>query len=173
MGLSGTGDQPEGSKIPFMTIADYTWNPESYDAEKSWDAALKTFAGNEEAYNALRLFTEEFLVNYPTKKRLSMLSVLWDAAWREYVDDGKWGVLYGVLLEQLKEAEKARGVLESKLNNPQFIAEMKSTLEKYTAHAKEGLAILREFHEKPVPGNKSEREKVFHDATQRFYSVLK
>lgn len=170
---NGTGDQPEGSKISFMTIADYTWNPEQYDAEKSWDFALRSFAGSEEAYTALRLFAEEFQFNYPVKKRMSMLSVLWEAAWKECVDEGKWGVLYGVLLEQLKDAEKVHEILQAKLNNPQFISEMKGTLQKYTAYAKEGLAILQDFHEKPVSENKAEREKVFQDTTQRFYSVLK
>ncbi len=143
---NGTGGQPEGSKIPFMTIADYTWNPEQYEPERAWDIALRNFAVNDEAYNALRLFAEEFLVNYPTKRKLSMLSVLWDAAWREFVDDGKWGVLYGVLLEQLKEASKAQETLETKLNNAKFISEVKSTLEKYTAYAQKGLSILQEFN---------------------------
>ncbi len=170
---NGTGDQPEGSKISFMTIADYTWNPEQYDAENSWGAALKAFAGNDEAYNALRLFAEEFQFNYPVKKRMSMLSVLWEAAWKEYVEDGKWGILYGVLLSQLKDAEAVQQMLEGKLNNPQFISEMKNSLQKYTAYAKEGLVILKEAHEKPVSNDKSEREKIFEGATQRFYSMLK
>lgn len=169
---NGTGDQPEGSKISFMTIADYTWNPENYDAEHSWDKALELFAQNKEALPYLRMFAEEFQFNYPVKVRSSMLQILWDAAWREFVDDGKWGVLYGVLLEQLKDAEKVHEVLEAKLNNPQFIAEMKSTLEKYTIYAKTGISILQEVYAKPVPENKSEREKIRDEATQKFLGAL-
>ena len=36
---------PESSKIGFLTIADYLWNPEAYDAELSWNRALQTVIG--------------------------------------------------------------------------------------------------------------------------------
>lgn len=38
-------EYPEASKIPFLTIGDYLWNPEAYDPEESFREAVKRIAG--------------------------------------------------------------------------------------------------------------------------------
>ncbi len=52
--------QPEASKIPLLTYADYLRDPDAYDPERSWDAALREIAGEDSA-RELRLFAENWL----------------------------------------------------------------------------------------------------------------
>ena len=45
-GVIANGMQyPEASKIPYFTIGDYLWNPESYDPESSFKAAIERVVG--------------------------------------------------------------------------------------------------------------------------------
>ena len=50
-------DRPESSKIALATIADYLWDPEGYDPETSWHAAIREVAGDRDA-EAFRLFAD-------------------------------------------------------------------------------------------------------------------
>ena len=49
-------NEAEASKIPLFTIADYAWNPYSYDPEESWDRSIESFGGDEA--DSLRTFAE-------------------------------------------------------------------------------------------------------------------
>lgn len=170
---NATGNQPEASKLSFMTVADYTWNPENYDAERSWEAALRIFSGDPALYPFLRMFAEEYQFNFPMPKRFSMLEGLWEAVWDEYVAGGNRTVVWGVLRETLKNAQQVQSVLEKRLMNPMFIAEMKPTLEKYTAYAKQGLSVLNELSSSPAPKGKSEREKVRNEIVKQLQNSFK
>jgi hyaluronoglucosaminidase len=57
----------EGSKIGFLTIADYLWNPEAYDPEESWDRALRAVVGDRD-WEAFRIFADNtrYSALYPT-----------------------------------------------------------------------------------------------------------
>ena len=55
--LANPMERPESSKIALATIADYLWNPESYDPDRSWAAAIAEIAGPRDA-DALRLFAD-------------------------------------------------------------------------------------------------------------------
>ena len=58
--LSGFVSNPmeyaEASKVSLFSIADYTWNMPAYDADKSWEAAMKYLMP--ENYEAFRFFCE-------------------------------------------------------------------------------------------------------------------
>ncbi|MCP4397571.1 MAG: hypothetical protein GY801_09770 [bacterium] len=57
----------ESSKIPYLTIADYLWNPEQYAPEESWNYALQRVVGNEN-WEAFRIFADNnrFSCLYPS-----------------------------------------------------------------------------------------------------------
>lgn len=47
--LAAAMQQPAASRIPLFTVADYAWNPTSYDRQASWRAAIDDLAGPDEA----------------------------------------------------------------------------------------------------------------------------
>ncbi|MFA6449887.1 MAG: beta-N-acetylglucosaminidase domain-containing protein [bacterium] len=49
---------PEISKPPFMTIADFTWNPFNYDPDESWIRTSKLIAG-EDKYQTFDFFSKQ------------------------------------------------------------------------------------------------------------------
>ncbi|MEO8330213.1 MAG: protein O-GlcNAcase [Candidatus Nanopelagicales bacterium] len=55
--LANPMERPESSKIALATIADYLWDPEGYDPDLSWAAAITEIAGPKDA-DALRLFAD-------------------------------------------------------------------------------------------------------------------
>ncbi len=58
IGIVANGmELPESSKIGFLTIADYLWNPEAYDAELSWNRALQTVIGTDQ-WEDFRIFAD-------------------------------------------------------------------------------------------------------------------
>ena len=56
--LANPMNQPEASKIPLATIGDYLADPDHYEPERSWLAALREVAGEAESAEALRLLAE-------------------------------------------------------------------------------------------------------------------
>ncbi len=50
-------ERPEASKVALATVADYLWNPEAYDPDASWRAAIEEVAGPADA-DALWLFAD-------------------------------------------------------------------------------------------------------------------
>lgn len=68
-------NQPEASKIALATFADYFEDPAGYDAEASWDRALRELAG--EHHEQLRLVAENSLrscLGTPEAERLERLA---------------------------------------------------------------------------------------------------
>ncbi len=58
IGIVANGmELPESSKIGFLTIADYLWNPEAYDAELSWNRALQRVIGGGQ-WEDFRIFAD-------------------------------------------------------------------------------------------------------------------
>ncbi|MFF7866236.1 beta-N-acetylglucosaminidase domain-containing protein [Streptomyces qaidamensis] len=45
--LANAMQQPEASRIPLFTAADYAWNPRAYRPEESWRAAIADLAGGD------------------------------------------------------------------------------------------------------------------------------
>lgn len=71
--------QPEASKVPLATFADYLRDPAGYEPEASWDWALALVAGTESA-PALRLLAENSLHSCLGTPEAAELSALADAA---------------------------------------------------------------------------------------------
>lgn len=49
--ISNCMEYAECSKIPLITFADYLWDSESYDPQKSWEGAIRQVVGKENADN--------------------------------------------------------------------------------------------------------------------------
>ena len=49
--ISNCMEYAECSKIPLITFADYLWDSENYDSQKSWEGAIKQVVGKENADN--------------------------------------------------------------------------------------------------------------------------
>ena len=47
--ISNCMEYAECSKIPLLTVADYLWDSENYDPQKSWERAIKEVIGEENA----------------------------------------------------------------------------------------------------------------------------
>ncbi|MFC5956265.1 beta-N-acetylglucosaminidase domain-containing protein [Streptomyces pratens] len=45
--LANAMEQPEASRIPLFTAADFAWNPRDYRPQESWRAAIKDLAGGD------------------------------------------------------------------------------------------------------------------------------
>ncbi|MDO5570761.1 MAG: beta-N-acetylglucosaminidase domain-containing protein [Bacteroidales bacterium] len=54
--VSNPMEHAEASKIALYSIADYTWNPKSYNSENSWNNSIKNLIGNDS--QALKKFCE-------------------------------------------------------------------------------------------------------------------
>jgi len=52
--MTNPNDQFEANRIAFMTTADYLKNPRTYNAQKSWERALRSITGNRRAFDALK-----------------------------------------------------------------------------------------------------------------------
>jgi hyaluronoglucosaminidase len=51
-------NQPEATKVPLQTYAEYLADPAGYDPDAAWERALRAAAGREADYRALRLLAE-------------------------------------------------------------------------------------------------------------------
>ena len=54
--VSNPMDKPEASKIPLFGVADYTWNPEAYDADRAWaDSFARVFPKQADALHTFAM----------------------------------------------------------------------------------------------------------------------
>jgi len=79
--VSNPMNEGEASKVALLTYADYLWNPEAYQAEESWQAALQHLAGEGEGLALLREFCEltqsSFLWEHEAPALRAQLSDFW------------------------------------------------------------------------------------------------
>lgn len=71
--LANPMERPESSKIALATIADYLWDPEGYEPDVSWNAAICEVAGTRDA-DALRLFADNVRTSCLEEADAPMLS---------------------------------------------------------------------------------------------------
>lgn len=60
--VSNPMNQAEASKLPLFTLADYLWNPQSYDRAQSYDAAFRSLYGD--LAEDMRLFCDTICAGY-------------------------------------------------------------------------------------------------------------
>ncbi|MEU1971987.1 protein O-GlcNAcase [Microbacterium sp. NPDC019599] len=123
----------ESSKIAIATIADYLASPAEYDAEKSWDAALRDVAGRDaDAYR-----------DFADNSRSSCLSQLDAPEVTFALEEHTFGLLIGDtdravrILGPLADrlAASARRLLDGPVENARLIAESRPWIEAFAVGA--------------------------------------
>ncbi len=134
---ANTMNEAEASKISLATIADYSWNPGGYQPERSWELALREFAGR--AYPAFKVFAENSrgtpwldIQESPTLSRL--IAAFW--AGRSSRDTAALADYFGRM-------RRAAGDLRAQLDNPRFLEEAAGYLDKLTDYGTAGEAAVR------------------------------
>jgi hyaluronoglucosaminidase len=128
----------ESSKIPYMTIADYLWNPEQYEPEESWDYALYRVVG-EKDWETFRIFADNnrFSCLYPAdspdlRKTLKRVEFL--------IGQHQTEEALGVLQEEITQLNRAVELFKRGMQNTILQAEIQKWIKKFTS----GVGLLQE-----------------------------
>ncbi len=140
--LANPMERPESSKIALATIADYLWDPESYDPDLSWAAAIAEIAGPRDA-EALQLFADNVRTSCLEEADSPMLT--------EALQTLEFETEYGnpqVGRDALsglahRFADAAGQLLGADVENQVLAAEIRPWVEAFAAGSKELLDMLR------------------------------
>ncbi len=147
--------RPTMTSIPLATIADYTWNPLNYDADRAWEVRIRRFGGSE-FYPYLRTLCEMYKEGWPKFDKPDPLAIKrsnLNEAWKKNAN----------LIPHLVEVEKeyqwikeATSVIKNKFPNKTFVDEIKrgGYFEKLISHAEEGIEKCKKVNEAIKSGNK-------------------
>ncbi|MEV5544609.1 beta-N-acetylglucosaminidase domain-containing protein [Streptomyces sp. NPDC052309] len=87
--LANAMEQPEASRIPLFTAADYAWNPRAYRPQESWRAAIDDLAGGDERREeALTALAGNAASSVLDPAESAYLRPLIEAFWRERATGG-------------------------------------------------------------------------------------
>jgi len=129
-------DRPESSKIALATIADYLWDPESYDPDRSWDNAIEEVAGARDA-RALRLFADNVRTScLEEADSLLLTEALQQLEFEEELGDPKVGRLaLAELADQFIDA--ATSLLSPNVENSVLAAEIRPWVKVFATGAQQ------------------------------------
>jgi hyaluronoglucosaminidase len=134
--------QPEASKIALFTVADYTWNPTGYDAERSWQAGLTELAGGDpQARAALAAFAD---LNYTSRlgtPQAPVLAAELAAFWPSWERGDSSAV--GPLDAYLGVIAGIPATIEDRMDDPAFVSDTQPWLDSAGAWGKAARAALR------------------------------
>lgn len=150
---------PEISKISLSTIADYTWSPENYDPDKSWENSLRIFAGDT-LYPVMRTFAEQYQAAWAVRARPSKISVLFEKFYQSYIEGKEVEQIEKDLREELQNLLRCRSVLREEFDNIYFLKEADEYLKECENYAKGAIQILDLIKNFEKPQEKSKREKI-------------
>ncbi|MFC4025087.1 beta-N-acetylglucosaminidase domain-containing protein [Oceanobacillus longus] len=138
-GVNGLTANPmehaEASKIPLFTIADYTWNPDDYDAQKSWEASIDNFAGP--FVEEVTTFAENALSSHLSQDESPTLTLLIELFWRSY-EQANVGEDGNDLLNEFINLENTADELQNNYSNKEFVEEMNPWIDKMRHFGKAG-----------------------------------
>ncbi|OON71902.1 beta-N-acetylhexosaminidase [Streptomyces tsukubensis] len=128
--------QPYASKLALSTVADYTWNDEAYDADRSYRAAVREMAGGKpDVERALRAFTDVNHSSSLNKQEAPELSSVISRYW-----EGKGSSR--ALTAALRELRDAPRVLRSSLQDKGFVEDASPWLDSARAWGTATLTAL-------------------------------
>ncbi len=140
--LANPMERPESSKIALATIADYLWDPEGYNPDRSWAAAISEVAGPRDAA-ALRLFADNVRTSCLEQADSPMLS----EALQTLEFEGEFGdpTAGREALSQLAHrfADAAAQLLGADVENPVLAAEIRPWVEAFLAGSNHLLEMLQ------------------------------
>ncbi|MFF7307578.1 beta-N-acetylglucosaminidase domain-containing protein [Streptomyces sp. NPDC008137] len=134
--LANAMQQPEASRIPLFTAADYAWNPRSYSPGESWRAAIADLAGGdrrrEQALAALAGNDASSVLN---AEESAYLRPLTEAYWRDPAPGGD-------AARRLREAFTVLRELPRRLSDTALGAEVAPWSEQLARYGEAGAAAL-------------------------------
>lgn len=164
-------EYPESSKIPFITIACYAWNPESYDPERCHREAIRRLVGTRDA--------EDFSV-FADNLRSSCLNDADSPRLAEVLERFRFAYLYGENANAFEELDthlapylRAAEHLHAGLENEKLARELRRWIQKYCdgiALLQASLASLRDGT--PTEALRAAYEAYMDDPTRVFGDVL-
>ncbi|PLR95946.1 hypothetical protein CVD19_13065 [Bacillus sp. T33-2] len=143
-GVAGSTANPmeeaEASKISLYTIADYTWNPEAYNPQESWENSLREFGGR--AYEPLRKFAENTFSSPMNSDESPVLKPKIQAFWEAF-DQGGGAAEADALHSEFANIENAPSQLRKNLENKAFLEETRAWLDKTAYYGKAGKLAVK------------------------------
>jgi hyaluronoglucosaminidase len=134
-------NQAEASKIPLFTMADYVWNPKSYKAAYSYDAALKAL--HPETADSLKkvcgILSANIINNYTDSAEFKRL---FDKLNAMSAGDSRIKDTADELIALFEGLSKAVGEIRSKEPNKDFLNEITPWLDNAGNYADRGLMLL-------------------------------
>lgn len=140
--ISNPMNEAEASKIPVFTIADYNWNPKTYNAEDSWIRAMKNFGSN--VFDSLYTFSDSSRSSVLTRQESTSLKPVVDEFWKNYNSGDKDAAdkTAKSLINEFQKIQRAPSDLRNNLGNPEFISETDGYLKKLEALGASGVAAV-------------------------------
>lgn len=129
-------NEAEASKIPWYTIADYTWNGAAYNPEKSWERSIQSFGGD--AADALKTFAENTYSSPINKTESLTLTPLIDEFWKAYVSNKNLDQAASNLTGEFKKLQQVPATLQQQMKNDNFLEEVKPYMEKLKLYGEAG-----------------------------------
>jgi hypothetical protein len=132
--------QAEPSKIALGTVADYAWNPDAYDAERSWRASLHDVGGS--AHEALRAFAGNSRSSDLSSTESPRLTALIED-FRAELRSGAPGEAADALVTEFTAMRDAQRDLARRMDNSAFLAQAGPWLTKLHWYGAAGAAATR------------------------------
>ncbi|MGI5425881.1 beta-N-acetylglucosaminidase domain-containing protein [Streptomyces sp. CA-179760] len=134
--LANAMQQPEASRIPLFTAADYAWNPRSYSPGESWRAAIADLAGGDRRREqALAALAGNDASSVLDDEESAYLRPLTEAYWRDRTPGGD-------AARRLREAFTVLRELPRRLSDTALASEVAPWSEQLARYGEAGTAAL-------------------------------
>ncbi|MFC9684045.1 beta-N-acetylglucosaminidase domain-containing protein [Streptomyces sp. NPDC056948] len=134
--LANAMQQPEASRIPLFTAADYAWNPRAYSPGESWRAAIADLAGGDRSREqALAALAGNDASSVLDDEESAYLRPLTEAYWRDPASGGD-------AARRLREAFTVLRELPRRLSDTALASEVAPWSEQLAGYGEAGTAAL-------------------------------
>ncbi|MFC9507139.1 beta-N-acetylglucosaminidase domain-containing protein [Streptomyces sp. NPDC057002] len=134
--LANAMQQPEASRIPLFTAADYAWNPRAYSPGESWRAAIADLAGGDRRREqALAALAGNDASSVLDDEESAYLRPLAEAYWRDPASGGD-------AARRLREAFTVLRELPRRLSDTALASEVAPWSEQLAGYGEAGTAAL-------------------------------
>lgn len=130
----------ESSKITTLTGADYGWNTENYDSEKSWDKAIEIIAGNmKDEFKTFANHSTRLDTGRPDSPEIkATIETLWEK-WNKGQDIT---LELSALKEEFSKMVEVPNKLRENLQNKELLSQLELHLDKFEIYGNAGLKSI-------------------------------
>ncbi|NGP43496.1 hypothetical protein G4V62_00390 [Bacillaceae bacterium SIJ1] len=163
-------EHAEASKIPLFTVADYTWNPDDYHAERSWQNSIEAFAGDH--VEEIIAFSENARSSPLSEDESPTLTPLIDDFWEEFAV-GEATSEGAAIKKELRTWPAVSEHIRTQFHNDRFLQEVAPWLDKMAHYGESGpiavdmlMAQQRGDHDKTKAYRAALEEELRNDLTE-------